>query len=774
MSQATVSVQDWLASANAAKSGGRAREAADCLIAAIRRHEATKEPLPRGVYFDLSVLLHQLSSYQEMLRWADAGLARQAKNPDLFNAKATALRRLGRHTDALSCCREATKLDRRAIPPLVNSGRIYLDQKEGARAVEIFVKLVRMQPRSARHHNLLGRAYRVANDFTKAERHFRLAVQLAGADPGPFADLAAFLAETGRPDEALALCEKAEERLGPQREVLDCKLVMLRLHGRRQDAIELLEREIARTPDQAWLYIHLARALHATDPLRANEALRKAIAIEPDNPKYLTELSMSLERTRVGEEAANIAEAYELALRRLALGGDLVDEARRLRAIFIRCANYDAAKALGTSETLGPCWAKAGHETALHHLMGQVETPEDRRALTAFHRLWGKGAEALAASTPIRRAPAVTGRAKIRIGFMSSDLRDHPVSYFVAPLLKGYDRGRFEVYCYSWSSAEPDQVQRSISQTVDAFRLCPYITDRDAAQLIADDQLDVLFELGGSTHMNKIRVMAWRPAPRQASWLGYPHSCGLSTIDRIVTDPFITPPDPALLIEKPLELPHTWVAFDETSFGPVAPIDPLTPQERTGSVTFGTMNNPGKYNPRMIGAWAEILSKTPNSRFLFVRPEGAVAPFRKNIEAHFAANGVDPARIHYTPVRGRHRPHYNAIDVALDTFPQTGGTTTCETLSMGTPVVSLVGEAFFERLSYSNLNNVGLGRHCPSTRERYVDLAVELAGAVEWRREFRMTARDRLKSHPLGRPDWFVRDFQNAVIAWMDSGEAER
>ena len=119
---------------------------------------------------------------------------------------------------------------------------------------------------------------------------------------------------------------------------------------------------------------------------------------------------------------------------------------------------------------------------------------------------------------------------------MSSDLRHHPVSYFAMPLFDFIDRNRFEVYCYSWCRNDPDPIQNYIASRVDAFRWHKAITDRDAAELIANDQLDMLFELGSSTDMNKLEVMAWNPAPLTASWLGYPHSAGLETIDYILVD----------------------------------------------------------------------------------------------------------------------------------------------------------------------------------------------------------------------------------------------
>ena len=143
--------------------------------------------------------------------------------------------------------------------------------------------------------------------------------------------------------------------------------------------------------------------------------------------------------------------------------------------------------------------------------------------------------------------PALDTGRKIRIGFMSSDLRDHPVAYFALPLLLGYDRSRFEVFCYSFYERERDPVQAEIEASVDAFRWWPRRRTAEVAEGIAGDGLDMLFELGGTTAMNKLAVMAHRPARIGASWLGYPHSAGLETIDYILVDPYIRPADPRLL-----------------------------------------------------------------------------------------------------------------------------------------------------------------------------------------------------------------------------------
>jgi len=291
-------------------------------------------------------------------------------------------------------------------------------------------------------------------------------------------------------------------------------------------------------------------------------------------------------------------------------------------------------------------------------------------------------------------------------------------------------------------------------------------TDREIAQRIHDDGIDILFELGGSTRYNRLDVLAYKPAPLQVSWLGYPHSAGIEAIDHILVDPYINPPDPALLIEKPFIVPESWVVMGKLGFRDI-PIEPGIPQDRAGALTFGTMNNPYKYTPELFRLWADVMHRVPQSRFLFVRPEAGAVSFRRNICAEFARHGIAAGRIDFESVRGRHMPHYNRIDIALDTAPHTGGTTTCEALWMGVPTVSLVGPAFFERLSYSNLSNAGLGDLCASSREQYVAKAAELADDRTRRAELRHGLRASIPSTPLGDAERWVRNFEATIARTM-------
>jgi len=212
-----------------------------------------------------------------------------------------------------------------------------------------------------------------------------------------------------------------------------------------------------------------------------------------------------------------------------------------------------------------------------------------------------------------------------------------------------------------------------------------------------------------------------------------------------------------------LVLDRSWVvmggwAFDESQF-----LAPTIPEERNGWLTFGTMNNPYKFSAAALAAWAEIVSKVDRSRFMFVRPEADTPAFKEHMWRAFEAGGVARDRVEFVCVRGMHLPYYNGIDIALDTFPQTGATTTCESLWMGVPTVSLVGEALFERASYSNLSNAGLRDLCAFERADYIRSAIALANDRARRTHLRQSLRGDIRARPLGRVQDFVADFQSAV-----------
>jgi len=748
-----------LAAAQAALQGGRADEAIQHLTALLG--EAPDQAV--GVYFTLGLQLYRKGRHAEAERWVAEGVRRFPRHIELLNLHGVLLRRLGRWDAAAAALNAALRIQPKNTSAMSNLANVLLDGGDPAGAEAVLTKLVRLEPKSSEHQRLLGRALVAQARHEGAVPRFRQAILLDRNKRDAWYDLIGLLMEMRRDDEAAETLDRAAALFPDDPKLAEGRIVALRRRGRSREA----EAELARMVDAggapAWAYHQLAATVADSDRPRANELLRRAVALDPANVDLVFAFAENLQRSRHGDEAAHVEEAYQVVRRIPGLHSLSARNKKVASEIFLRVGAYDELARLGSFAELGRAYAAAGLHAGLMNLLAQVRSAEDRRALVDFHRQWGQREESLAANDPIVRPPPAVGRAKLRIGFMSSDLRSHPVGAFTMPLLKAYDRSRFEVYCYSYKQGEADAAQQAMAGMVDAFRWRPDISTHDAAQMIADDQLDMLIELGGSTYMNKLEVMAYRPAPLQASWLGYAHSAGPSTIDYLVLDPFMAPEDPALLIEKPLMLPHCWYSLEGGAYRDDIPLETTAPAERNGYVTFGTANNPYKYGPELLASWARILARTPDSRFLFIRPEGGSPSFRANMTAAFAAEGVAPERILFEPVRGKHLPHYNRLDMSLDTFPQTGGTTTCESLWMGAPVITLVGEALYERLSYSVLMNLGLDEFCTRSVEAYEDAAVALAADPARIGELRRTLRTRMRASPLGQTETWARDFFEAV-----------
>lgn len=719
---------------------------------------------PVGLYRNFTGILFRQGRFEQLGRWAAAGLALYPKDYDLWNVLGVAHRRQKNFEEAIKAFRQAEKLNPKNTSALSNRGNVYNDMRNGPAAVEVFTKIVRLQPNSAEAQRNLGRGYWYSGDLDKALMRLNLAVKLKPDFVDAWLDLAAVTAERKSYPEALIVVDQALGIVPDNMRLCEARTTSLRRSGRLRDAEAYLLSLREKFDDQPWLHHQLGGVISDYDRKRGNEHMDIALKLAPDNFEYRIALAESLARSRYGDEAQHIERAYQILKEALEPEVKLTPSGLKVALeILIRLGDYDTAETLGSFSEVGHGWASSGKHTALLGHLARIGSQEDRLDLVEMHRVWGRSVAKTVERWPIDRPSPRPANGKLRLGFMSSDLRNHPVAYFAMPLFEHLDRSRFEVYCYSYYQGDQaDQTQVRITQLVDGFRWEKDISDRDAAQMIANDQLDMLIELGGSTHMNKLGVMGFKPAPLQASWLGYPHSAGLETIDHLILDPYVAPTSRDLLIEEPLLMPKSWIAMGEQAFPP-RPITEGTPQQRKGFLTFGTANNPYKYSRQMVRTWARVTASVENAQFLFVRPEGGTPTFRRNILELFAAEGVGAERVRFEDIRGAHMPFYNEIDIALDTFPQTGGTTTCEALWMGVPTVTLVGEAMFERLSYSILTNAGLGDLCARTPDEFVEIALRLAGDPERRATLRTGLREMLKASPLGQTKQFAADFYEMI-----------
>lgn len=749
-----------LAEARAALEGNRRDEAIAILAALLS--EAPNQTA--DVYMDLCRQLYLSGRMAETDAWTARGLAQHPVAYDLLNLRGVVLRVGGRPAEALQLFDRAVAVNALDPRAQANRGSVLLELGQVDQALSVFAEVSARAPQDPAHRTNLALALQKLGRFDEAAAQLRQALAQRPDFTDAWMLLAALSSDQGRYAEAEAILDQALTAQPSAPRLLKAKVLVMRFADQGQRALTFLETIVPLLPNEAWAHLHLGDLLAQTDRARSLVHLRRATALDPRDLDHVTVLIQTLERAAYPDEGAALEEAYQLAHSVLAPGATKPGQTKLLKDVFARVCAFDEADALGDFSTLGRSWAQAGLQTALIRQLAAVRSNADRTELVEQHRIWGRDLEAVAAQTPLRRPPPRPRDDRIRLGFMSSDLRRHPVAWFAQPLFDHVDRERFALYAYSFYTGQEDATQARIASQVEAFRWTPETTDRRAAQMIADDDLDMLIELGGSTHMNRLGTMAWRPAPLQASWLGYPHSSGLSTIDYFVCDPWNRPTDPALLIETPLVLPRSWVALGEVFASAPLP-RPGLPEVRTGALTFGTANQPYKFTALSLSLWARIVARVPGARFALLRPEAGAETFRRNVLAAFAAEGVDASQVTFHPVRGEHLPLYDEIDISLDTFPLTGGVTTVESLWMGVPVISLRGPAFYERLSWSLLNSAGLADLCVEDLAGYEAAALALAADRDRRARLRTGLRGTISQSPLGDGPGFARDFYAEIEA---------
>ncbi|MEA2735346.1 MAG: protein O-GlcNAc transferase, partial [Humisphaera sp.] len=344
-----------------------------------------------------------------------------------------------------------------------------------------------------------------------------------------------------------------------------------------------------------------------------------------------------------------------------------------------------------------------------------------------------------------------------------------PVRRFMLPIVAIHDRARFEVVCYS-DFRSHDAVTAAIRERADRFIASAALDHAQFAAQVRADGIDVLVDLALHSGRNRLLAFARRAAPVQVTYLGYPGTSGLAAMDFRLTDPQLDPLGSDVnYSETSLRLPRTyWCYVLPPNMPGVGPL----PAASAGHITFGCLNKFTKVSDDALRAWAQVLARTPNSRLILHAPVGQT---RDRVLAMMGTESVAPERIEFVVRRPavEYLETYNRIDVALDPFPYNGGTTTCEALLMGAPVVSLAGDIAVRRAGVSILTNVGLTELIARTPAEYVEIATELAADRPRLSKIRGELRGRMLASPLSDLPAFARDLEAAYLSmWNDVAQA--
>jgi protein O-GlcNAc transferase len=336
---------------------------------------------------------------------------------------------------------------------------------------------------------------------------------------------------------------------------------------------------------------------------------------------------------------------------------------------------------------------------------------------------------------------------RLRVGYVSRNLSRHSVGYFVEPVIEHHDRSRYDVYCY-YTHALSDDVTARIASAATVWRHLPGIAHDALAAIVEEDAIDVLVDLAGHTKMNSLPAFAREPAPVQITWLGYPDTTGLPSITYRVTDGVADPPGAADArnVEQLLRLPAPFICYRPPQDAP-----DVAPREN-GDIVFGSFNALVKVNEPLVALWSRVLAAVPRSRLVLKSALLENETARARLLERFAAHGIAADRVGmraWSTDLGTHMAAYQDIDIALDTFPYNGTTTTCEALWMGVPVITLTGDVHMARVGATLLESVGLSALVARTPDEYVLAAASLASAAPRRAALRAGMRARLEASKL-------------------------
>jgi protein O-GlcNAc transferase len=611
----------------------------------------------------------------------------------------------------------------------------------------------RLLEEALRHHRAGAR--------DEAERLYREVLALRPDDPRANLLLGTLVAQSGRVAEAVEHFERAA-RAEPGNADAQASLGMaLAQAGRREAAARALAAAVARNPNHVMARFNLGVLRSEAGALEeAAEHFRAVIARQPDRPDPRLNLAEVLRR----------AHRYEDAL-------EVLDEAVRrhpgISALRVNRANVlkylgripEAEAAYRDAVAANPDDEVARDNQLLCALYAPDRAPADIRDL---HRAWGERVTARLPAPPKPHANPPDPERPLKVGYVSPDLREHPVAAFVAPILGRHDPARVMATAYA-HVPNPDATTARLKALAPAWRDVAGMDDDALAEQIRADGIDVLVDLAGHTRGARLGAFARAPAPVQITYLGYPVGTGLPAIGHRITDRVADPPGTDdFYTEALLRLEAPFCCFAEPEHGP----DPGPPPARTnGYVTFGSQANPVKVNERVLALWARVLQAVPDARLLLGSGEYASRGVRERVLAGLAEGGVGPERVAFSPEaalgKGDFLARYTRMDVALDTFPYAGHTTTCEALWMGLPVITLAGEWYIQRVGASLLGVMDLEELVADTPEAYVDAARRLAAEPDRLADLRAGLRERMQASPLMDGAGFTRRLEDAYReAW--------
>ncbi len=631
-----------------------------------------------------------------------------------------ACQQLGELDEALKAFNTATTLAPRYPDAWLSLGHLYIEKQQMGKADACLKKLLTLAPDAVSTLDLAGELAWIRGDNIEAASFYRQAADSAPDDCNIQAKLAVTLIMCGEALAAIDAMDRAHALGVAEDWILEKLGTMFAIKYWTPMARENLEMAVERNPDNlcAWntLLIVYAKSGESDKVRKAADAILEK---DPDNPHALMNLS-----TWHNDQGRH-DEALELLAR------------ARARAPYHRSAYSKALWAMVSASSVSAA-----------DILQLAQTFDER-----IFRPQLRGNDFAARNRDPER--------RLRIGWLSSDMRSHPVSAFVWPFLEQFDREKLETFIY-YNFSEEDDVTRRIKACAQQWRAVVGIGDDGLADLIEGDEIDILVDLNGFTDGCRSDVIARKPAPIQVTWLGFPGTSGMSAMDYI----FI-PPDPVLekpgwCLETPWPLPDCYGARAEISNAAILPGLPC--ERESAPFTFACLNHFRKASEKTIELWSHILVQCREARLILVAIGGRDNETIRFFSSQFERHGVNPAQLEFRGyvAKQKYYESHNEIDLGLDPFPYNGGTTGYDSIWMGVPFVTWPGEHLSARMGKAILENVGLHELVANSADDYVNIAVALANDHDRLKRLRANLRERMINSPLLDGQRMARSLEDA------------
>lgn len=594
-------------------------------------------------------------------------------------------------------------------------------------AAQAHVQALKLNPDYYQAAANLGNVYNELGQLDAAIEQFRNALRINPHDAITCNNLAAAYRQRFNDSEAEHFYRLAIELQPQYAEALSNLGVLLRDKGNFSEAEGFCRKATVLQPGIAELWVNLGSVFVRKWQLQdANECYRHALKLEPDNALSLAAYGNAL------REQGDIDGAIDMLVRSKAR--------EQFNSAYWDCLLFTLNYNLSTSRA-----------KALEYSLAYDESLQLRLKELGV--------------SPKKDFKSITAKDRLKIGFVSPDFCVHSCAYFLLPLFENLNHDRFEIYCYS-NVEKADKITERFQDLADHWHNAVGQTDQELASKIKNDGIDILVDLAGHTKGNRLPMFGMKPAPVQVTWLGYPNTTGLRTMDYRLIDSVSDPIDSdAYHTEKLLRLPHGFLCFQ-----PLTPMPDVVslPALEKDYVTFGCMNNFSKVTNEVLDLWAQLLQEVPDSRLLLKAKQLSDKDIQARVISHFQEQGIETTRITlhgHLPSRDDHFDQYHHIDIGLDPFPYNGTTTTCEALWMGVPVICLNGDRHAGRVGVSLLTHAGLSQFIAADKDHYLAIANELAHDLDKLAQLRGSLRPTLQASDLCNPKQFTGDMEDTFQA---------